>query len=66
MQKWEYKILPVLKVVPKDFYQTLAKLGEEGWELVATTPGEIMSGADGLFFYFKRPLSDAFHVRPNP
>jgi hypothetical protein len=42
MQKWEYLRI----VMPED--ETLKRLGEEGWELVAV-------GGVPLYFIFKRP-----------
>ena len=57
MQKWEYKIQPVAKVVLKEFHATLDKLGDEGWELVMATPGEVIPGGQGFFFFYKRPMS---------
>lgn len=51
MQKWEYKSLETYHVVPE---KSLNELGEQGWELVAVTYGDM---ADRYTYVFKRPKS---------
>ena len=44
MQNWEYKILPLAKVVLKELHETLVELGQDEWELTTSIPGEALPG----------------------
>ena len=48
MTKWEYATVPLLKHATK---QILDTWGEDGWELVAVTPGPT---PDNVIAYMKR------------
>ncbi len=49
MQKWEYATVPLLVHATK---QILDNWGDDGWELVAVTPGP---SGEQLVAYLKRP-----------
>ena len=53
MTKWEYATAPVLTHATK---QILDSWGEDGWELVAITPG---MNPENVVAYFKRPLEES-------
>lgn len=50
MTKWEYATAPVLTHATK---QILDSWGEDGWELVAVTPG---ANPENVVAYFKREV----------
>ena len=53
MPKWEYSTVPLLVHATK---QILDNWGDDGWELVALTPGP---NAEQLVAYMKRPKGDS-------
>ena len=55
--KLEYKVVEFkLFGAPDDLEQSLNKLGDEGWDYVATVPrGNDFAGLPGLRVVFKRP-----------
>ncbi len=54
-QRWEYKtfVLDAKKMNDPKYVQPLNELGDQGWELVSTSPGNTV--VSQMVYIFKRP-----------
>jgi hypothetical protein len=73
--KWEYKIIDlgsksglIKEGVIRDITKRIARLGEEGWELVGLVPMYVHAGLTGYsitqaLLLFKRPMKERLNKR---
>jgi hypothetical protein len=73
--KWEYKIIDlgsksglIKEGVVRDITKRIARLGEEGWELVGLVPMYVHAGLTGYsitqaLLLFKRPMKERLNKR---